>query len=118
MIGDRDSAREAQRLIAERDRRYKLFPSEIFDEFPWNMLLHLFVAMANNAVLSEERLCELSHAGQLVGRRWIAHLVKDGQIEGRHDGEDVVLTATAIDRLRDYLRRPAGREDLVVEQSA
>lgn len=104
MLGDKDCSQQAARLIAERDRRYELFPAEIFDEFPWNMLLHLFISLESNAVMSEARLCELSHAPMNVGRHWITHLVKDNKIEARKDGGDVVLTGDAVDRLRRYLR--------------
>lgn len=104
MIGDKECAKRAARLIAERDRRYTLFPAEIFDEYPWNMLLHLFVAMADNRIMTEAMLCELSHAGQVIGRRWIAHLVRDDQVEARQDGGDVILTFGAIERLRQYLQ--------------
>ncbi|RYF39408.1 MAG: hypothetical protein EOO38_23340 [Cytophagaceae bacterium] len=104
MIGDKECSQQAARLINERDRRYELFSAEIFDEFPWNMLLHLFVALEINEVMTEAKLFELSHAPQNVGRHWIKHLVKDNKIEARKDGGDVVLTGDAIARLRRYLR--------------
>ncbi len=110
MTGDKERARYASHLIAECERRYALFPAEIFDEFAWNMLLHLFVFLVSNETMTESRLCELSMAGQRVGRRWIRHLVSDNQIEARHDGDDVVLTAGAVDRLRQYLRPAAAVE--------
>lgn len=103
MIGDKDCAREATRLIVDRNRRYPLFPAELFDEFPWNMLLHLFVALESNRVMSETKLCEASNAGEAVGRRWINHLVKNALVEAREDGDDVILTGDAIDRMRRYL---------------
>ncbi|RYF38045.1 MAG: hypothetical protein EOO38_25405 [Cytophagaceae bacterium] len=103
MLGDKECSQQAARLIAERDRRYELFSAEIFDEFPWNMLLHLFVSLESNEVMSEAKLCALSHAPENVGRHWIRHLVKDDKIEAREDGGDVVLTGDAIDRLRRYL---------------
>lgn len=118
MKGDNTRALEAERLLSERDRRYDLFPSEIFDEFAWNMLLHLFVALAKNETMSEVRLCELSHAGKAAGRRWIAHLVKDKQIEARSDGDDVVLTGEAVDRLRRYLSKPSIAEIDVGDEAA
>ncbi|RYF40558.1 MAG: hypothetical protein EOO38_21755 [Cytophagaceae bacterium] len=104
MLRDKECAQEASRLLSERDRRYALFPAEMFDEFAWNMLLHLFVHLANNDVMTEAHLIELSHATRSVGKRWIRHLVADKQIEDRHDGDDVTLTAGAVDRLRRYLR--------------
>jgi hypothetical protein len=103
VTGDAACAREAARLLSDRDRRYALFPSEIFDEYGWNMLLHLFVALEDNTILSELELCTLAHAAPLVGKRWIQHLVNDGQLEAYADGGDVVLSQDAADRLRQYL---------------
>jgi predicted transcriptional regulator len=103
MIGDQTRADEANRILRDRDKRYKLFPGELFDEFAWNMMLHLFVALADNEQMSESRLIELVKIPVSVGRRWIALLVNDGQVEPREDGRDIILTPAAVGRLREYL---------------
>ncbi len=38
-----------------------------------------------------------------AGQRWIAHLVKDGQVVSSKSGEDVALTGEAIERMRRFL---------------
>ena len=46
MAIDPDSARTAENLLLVRSMRSDAFPSEIFDEHAWTMLLYLFVAQA------------------------------------------------------------------------
>jgi len=91
-----------------------MFPSELFDEFAWNMMLHLFVGLANNEVMTERALIEKAGASESSGRRWIEHLVKDGQVAGRHDDDDVVLTTEAITHLRKFLDEVLNRGDTPV----
>lgn len=104
MTGDQELAELASAMLVMRVRRKSLFPSEIFDEYAWDMLLHLFVAHADNAELSTDRLIALAGAPPETGRRWIAHLADDGQVEMRAGGADVALTGEAVRRLRTFLR--------------
>lgn len=91
-----------------------MFPSELFDEFAWNMMLHLFVGLANNQVMTEVALIEKAGASEHSGRRWIEHLVKDGQVAERRDHDDVVLTTDAIAHLRTFLDDVLNRGDAIV----
>lgn len=105
MKGDQHRGVVAQNILAVRSFRESTFPSELFDEFAWDMLLLLFVGLTNNETISENKLIERSNVTQRAGRRWIAHLVSDGQVVGRSDGDDVVLTQSATDALRAFLDR-------------
>lgn len=105
MIGDQQRGIVAQNVLAIRRFREGQFPRELFDEYAWNMLLLLFVGLANNEVISESILIEQAEVSTKAGRSWIAHLVADGQVEARNDGDDVVLTATAMNGLRTFLDR-------------
>jgi hypothetical protein len=109
MIGDQDRGDAAQCILDVRSLRKVMFPSELFDEFAWNMMLHLFVGLANNQVMTERDLIEKAGTGENSGRRWIEHLVKDGQIAERHDDDDVVLTTDAITQLRRFLDEALNR---------
>lgn len=71
--------------------------------YSWNILLVWFVALAGNEVISERILIDRAHVGDDAGRRWIRHLVQDGQIITRSDDDDVLLSPLAITRLRDFL---------------
>lgn len=103
MFGDRDRSKAAQAILVARAFRKRLFPSEIFDEYAWAMLLVLFIGFADGEVISEIALLERAGVSVPVGRRWIAHLVGEDQIELREDGDGVMLSENAITKLRIFL---------------
>jgi hypothetical protein len=105
MTGDQKRRATAQYLIKIREVRHESFPSELFDEHAWNMLLHLFVAMANNDVMTEAAMVQLSGASHSVGRRWLGHLLADERIEDRVEGDDIILTASSVSSMRLFLDR-------------
>ena len=103
MPDDPKRANIARKILEDREARYALFPSEIFDEYAWTMLLHLFVASARGESVSEKALIELVHASRNVCQRWLYVLAKDGQVKSRSSNDDVELTFDAVARLRNYL---------------
>lgn len=103
MADDHRLACIARKILTDREARYALFPSEIFDEYAWNMLLHLFVALSADEILSEKQLITLVHTTKNIGQRWLYQLAKDGQVESRLSGDDVRLTSEAMAKLRKYL---------------
>ena len=105
MLGDQRRGDIARNLLRVRAERTASFPSELFDEHAWNMLLNTYVALTENRTVSEADLIQRSSVSEAIGRRWISHLVKDGQIEARGDGEDVALTPSAVDNMRMFLDR-------------
>ena len=113
MIGDKDREQTARRILAVRAERKRIFPSELFDESAWNMLLILFAGHVDNEEITEQVLLSRSGAGRTAGRRWIAHLVADGQVAYRGDDDDVVLTAECVTRMRLFLDQAASARDAV-----
>ncbi len=103
MQGDRHRGEIARNLLTVRAMREACFPSELFDEHAWTILLHLFHALVDNEKVSEEDLIHRANVSTNAGRRWLAHLVDDGQIESREDGDDVAMTATATAAMRAFL---------------
>lgn len=81
------------------------------------MLLHLFVALADNGFMTEERLIILSGASITVGRHWLDHLAQDGQVETRTAGDDVILTSAATANLRRYFDHVADRPVLSISRT-
>jgi len=77
-------------------------------------MLHLFVGLANNELMTERALIEKAGANENAGRRWIEHLVKDGQVAKRQDDDDVILTTDAIIQLRRFLDEVLNRGDTPV----
>lgn len=110
MIGDKKRSESAEYLLDMRAQRQKHFPSEIFDEQAWNILLILFVSLASNETVAEKDLLERTGLPVATGRRWLNHLVQDGQIETRNDGDDVILSASAVAAMRDFLDQQGSGE--------
>lgn len=102
------SAQTAENLIHVRALRSEVFPSEIFDEHAWNMMLRLFVAQAKGDTLSETQLITLTGTPPGVGQRWLAHLVADAQVAPYAEGGAVTLTPSALDRMEAFLRDASG----------
>ena len=67
------------------------------------MLLHLFVAQTGNEILSANELVARIDVARGVGRRWLRHLISDGQVLSQREGADVMLTAPAADMMRSFL---------------
>ncbi len=105
MLGDQQRGVVARNILSLRSFREGIFPRELFDEYAWNMLLLLFAGLADNEVITERALIEKADVTLHAGRRWIAHLASDGHIGARNDGDDVVLTHSAIEALREFLDR-------------
>lgn len=110
MTGDQLRGETAQRILDVRSLRKVHFPSELFDEHAWHMMLVLFVGLANNETITEGNLIEITGAGEAAGQRWITHLLRDGQVAGRCDDDDVILTPAAISNLRKFLDDAKARE--------
>lgn len=96
----------ARRHIAIRRLRYDEFPSFLFDEYAWDMLLHLFVARAEGRSLDEATLGTLALATPRVWSRWLKHLEEQEHVERRSDGS-VTLSTAAHEDMRRYLVRTA-----------
>lgn len=107
MTGDQHRGIVAQNILTLRSLRERSFPRELFDEYAWEMLLLLFVGLSNNETISESTLIERANVTLSTGRRWIAHLVSDGQVVDRDEGGDVFLTQAATESLRAFLDRIA-----------
>ncbi|RYF40559.1 MAG: hypothetical protein EOO38_21760 [Cytophagaceae bacterium] len=103
MSDDQRRAMAASKILEDREERYALFPSDIFDEYAWNMLLHLFIAFSAGHEVSEAGLIKLVHTSTRTGQRWLYQLAKDRQVDARVAGDEVRLTPEAKTKLRRYL---------------
>jgi hypothetical protein len=103
MTNDQDRGLAAEDILAVRALRKRLFPSDIFDEHAWSMLLVLFVGHAKNEIISEQALLTRAAVSTASGSRWIAHLVEEGQIEPRLTNDVVALSNDALTNLRTFL---------------
>ena len=103
MTNDQDRGLAAEDILAVRALRKRLFPSDIFDEHAWSMLLVLFVGYAKNEIISEQALLTRAAVSDATGRRWIAHLVEAGQIELKQINDVVALSNDALTNMRTFL---------------
>lgn len=97
----------AERFYLERRKRDEHFPSGLFGEPAWDLLLALFVARQDGRSLTLPEASEAARVSLSSGRRLIARMEGEGLIErsGAHRsrGRTVQLTAQTLDRLSDYL---------------
>jgi DNA-binding MarR family transcriptional regulator len=98
----------AERLYQERRRRDDYFPSGLFGEPAWDLILSLFVAREEGRRLTIAEAYEAAAVRPAAGRRLIARLERTGMVARSSGQEDrrkrfVQLTTNAHDRLRDYL---------------
>ena len=103
MKNDQDRGLAAEDILAVRALRKRLFPSDIFDEHAWSMLLILFVGYVKNEIISEQALMTRAEVSTASGSRWMAHLVEEGQIEPRQTNDVVALSNDALTNLRTFL---------------
>lgn len=100
---DDELAALARRHLDVRRLRYEEFPALLFDEYAWDMLLHLFVAQAP---VEDEVLGAAVYTTPAVWGRWLTHLATAGQIV-RAPGGSTTLSEKARDEMRRYLTRVA-----------
>jgi hypothetical protein len=100
----------AERLYAQRRARDQFFPAKLFGEPGWDLLLALFIALADGR---EPGLAEASRAaggGATAGRSLVATMEEAGLVarmpaeDGRKRGA-VRLTENGVERLCSYLIR-------------
>jgi DNA-binding MarR family transcriptional regulator len=104
----RDAAILARHLLRLRDRRNLLFPTGLFADPSWDMLLDLLVAESEGRRVAVSSLCIASGAPATTALRWIARLAELKLIErspDTHDGRrsHVALTESASLQIRSLL---------------
>lgn len=102
-LANLDQIRVAKNLRAMRAQRSKFFPSNLFDEHAWTLLLHLYINKIEGARHSDEKLFSLVGVTAFVGQRWISHLLDDGQIGIDAETRCIVITDDAYARMRSFL---------------
>lgn len=98
----------AERLYAERRRRDSSFPSGLFGEPAWDLLLALLIADDDGRDLTLPEACSAARVNRKAGLAVIDRLAAAGlvrQVRARQDRRRsaVALTPAGIDRLNEYL---------------
>jgi len=115
--GDRLSE-AARTILVNRRSRLDLLPAELFGEWPWEMLLTLFVADSEGRRLSARMIAAELACGPLTMTRWMQHLTRTGLVIGdaaTDPDEPLTLSPTAITALESYLGSVLASSQLLVE---
>lgn len=78
----------ARSLYAERRRRDRTFPTDIFGEPSWDILLDLFVARGEGRRVPTTSACIGAHVPPTTALRWLRLLEGHGMIEREEDERD------------------------------
>lgn len=88
-------ARFARETIRRRRKREEHFPSGLFADPGWDIMLDLYAAHYENAAVSVSSLCIAAAVPQTTALRWIAMMTDEGWL---------VRWADTADRRRAYLK--------------
>ncbi len=81
--GPPDLVARARGIIASRKARRKHFPSDLFHEPAWEMLMALFIIYEGEHTMNVKQLVSCSDAPATTSQRWIDHLHKsDTELRG------------------------------------
>lgn len=100
--------RRARQLLADRAERLDHFPSELFHEPAWEMLVGLFLERDAPRPLTVKTLSTYAHAPVTISQRWIEHLFRMGLVTRTIDPFDrrrveVALSDLGLERMTRYL---------------
>jgi hypothetical protein len=96
-----DSALDmAKTQVALRALRYGRFPADIFDEYAWDMMLHMYIASLRKQSMYVDNIINLTSKNTATGTRWIKHLSAEKLID--MEGDVISLSEDAFDRMNEY----------------
>ena len=98
----------ARTIYAERRRRDRTFPLDIFGEPSWDILLDLFVARGEGRRVPTTSACIGAHVPPTTALRWLRLLEGQGLVEREEDERDgrrtfVRLSTKGMDLVGNYL---------------
>lgn len=107
--------RIARTMYRERARRAAFFPSPLFGEPAWDILLDLFVASRENELRSVKEVCIASHAPDATALRYVEQLIGAGLVVRTRDTRDnrrkfLALSPEGYRRMSRYLAAGAEEE--------
>jgi len=85
---DSGRAKLVRRLIRKRRQRDQFFPSDLFADPAWDMMLDLYAAHYERREISVSSLCIAAAVPATTALRWIKTMVDDGRFERIADPAD------------------------------
>ena len=112
--------RIARAMYRERARRAAFFPSPLFGEPAWDILLDLFVASRENELRSVKEVCIASHAPDATALRHVDTLIEAGLVVRTRDTRDnrrkfLSLSPEGYRRMSRYLAAAAESESAMAD---
>lgn len=107
----------ARRMLRNRRRREAAFDTSLFADPAWDMLLDLFVAWEEGALVSVSSLCIASSIPPTTALRWISSMEKAGHFVRSRDPNDdrrmhLSLSPSAHQRMDGLLNAMAEAWDI------
>jgi hypothetical protein len=90
----------AKTQVALRALRYGHFPADIFDEYAWDMMLHMYIGGLRKQTMYVDNIVNLTSKNKMVGERWIRHLMADNIV--KLDGDKICLSDNGFERMNEY----------------
>lgn len=78
----------AREVYAERRRRHKFLPADLFGEPTWDILLDLYIALREERRVPTTSACIGAHVPPTTALRWLRILEARGLVEREDDGRD------------------------------
>lgn len=117
LVGHDEKARLAQAILDNRRDRQHHLPGELFSEYAWDALLHLFIADAASERLTGHSLIERIGCAAPVMVRWLMYLSQQKLVVGDGDGDlsDLLtLAPDALDAIETYLHKTQALAEQVI----
>lgn len=88
----------AREVYAERRRRHKYLPADLFGEPTWDILLDLYIASREDRRVPTTSSCIGAHVPPTTALRWLRILEMRGLVEREDDGRDGRRTFVRLTR--------------------
>ncbi|MGV1681722.1 hypothetical protein [Sphingopyxis sp. NJF-3] len=100
---DSGRAKLVRRLIRKRRQRDQFFPSDLFADPAWDMMLDLYAAHYERREISVSSLCIAAAVPATTALRWIKTMVDDGRfvrVADPDDGRRIIVSLADDTRCR------------------
>lgn len=106
--GVETNAQEIRAAIRSRRLRAQFFPSDLFADPAWDMLLDLFAARLEQRLVSVSSLCIAAAVPPTTALRWIGTMHDNGLFERKADPSDrrrayIALSSKGVEGMRAYV---------------
>lgn len=107
-LTDKDIGATLRAIIGARSLRNRFFPSQIFADPAWDILLDLTRAKLDGQQVSVSSVCIAASVPMSTALRWVRQMTEAGLLRRWTDPKDrrrdlIALTDTTADHMRDYL---------------